>query len=221
MDSAVAAAIVRAQGRRLFALSVDYNQRHRAELDAARRVARALAAERHAIVPMDLRTLGGSALTDDIDVPLDRDDDAIGDGVPATYVPARNLLFLSLAIGWAEVVGAQEVVIGVNAVDYSGYPDCRERFIDAFQRAAALGTRAGDAGAPIRVLHPLSGMTKADIVRAGAELGVDFSLTRSCYGPDERGRACGRCDACALRRRGFEEAGVPDPTPYAHAPTTR
>lgn len=221
MDSVVAAAIVRAQGRRIFALTIDYGQRHRAELEAAKRAAKAIGAEQTATVRLDLRALGGSALTADIDVPKDRDEAAIGAGVPVTYVPARNLVFLSLAIGWAEVVGAREVVIGVNAVDYSGYPDCREEFIDAFQRASALGTRAGDSGAAVRVLHPLSGMSKADVVRRGAELGVDFSITHSCYDPDPRGRACGRCDACSLRRRGFEEAGVPDPTVYAHAQSGR
>ncbi|MBL0926781.1 MAG: 7-cyano-7-deazaguanine synthase QueC [Phycisphaerales bacterium] len=222
LDSATVLAIARHAGRVCHALTFDYGQRHRAELDAAGRVARALGAARHVVVPLDLRAFGGSALTADIPVPKDRSDDEMHAGVPATYVPARNLVFLSLAAGWAEVLGAPEVWIGVNAVDYSGYPDCRPEFLESFQRTVNLATRAGvDAAAggrsAIRVVAPIVSMTKAQIIRRGAELGVDFALTHSCYDPDPSGAACGRCDSCLIRSRGFQEAGVVDPTRYQTA----
>lgn len=215
LDSAVSLAAARAEGFRAHALSVDYGQRHAHELACAARIARSLGAERHAVVKIDLRAIGGSALTDDaIDVPSHGGAPRTAN-IPPTYVPARNMTLLSVAVGLAEVVGARDVFIGVNAVDYSGYPDCRAEFVRAFERAAALGTRAGDSGEPVRIRTPLIDLSKAEIVRLGARLGVDFALTSSCYAPDARGRACGVCDSCAIRRRGFEEAGAPDPTVYA------
>jgi 7-cyano-7-deazaguanine synthase len=215
LDSATTAAIARAKGFELFALSVDYGQRHRFELDAARRVAESLGADRHVIVSVDLNQFGGSALTDAIDVPLDRSDDQISTGIPVTYVPARNTVFLSLALGYAEVVGAADMFIGVNAVDYSGYPDCRPEFIAAFEQLANLATKAGVEGTTrFRIHTPLIHMTKAEIIRRGTELGVDYSLTHTCYAPDERGISCGRCDACQLRLKGFAEAGLQDPIRY-------
>jgi len=210
MDSAVVQAIARERGYAVHALSVRYGQRHTSELEAAARVASMLGAVEHRTVDVDLRAFGGSALTDDIEVP-----EAGGPGIPVTYVPARNTIMLSLALGWAEVVGANDLFCGVNAVDYSGYPDCRPEFIDAFERLANLATRAGVEGAGIRVHAPLQRMSKADIVREGMRLGVDFSATVSCYRADGEGRACGRCDACRLRAEGFAGAGVPDPTRYA------
>lgn len=216
LDSAVALAVaVREHGLAAHAISVDYGQRHRLELKAAAEVAKALGAASHTVVRMDLRAIGGSALTGDLAVPKDRDAHAMAGEIPVTYVPARNMVFLSLAVGLAETMHAQAVYIGVNEVDYSGYPDCRPEFIGAFQRAAALGTKAGVEGRPVRIETPLAGCTKAAIIRRGAGLGVDFALTHSCYDPDESGRACGRCDSCALRRKGFHDAGVPDPTRYA------
>jgi len=215
LDSATVLAIARAQGRDCRTISVDYGQRHRAELDAARNVSRELGAESHTVIPIDLRAIGGSALTDDIDVPRAEADERPREGIPITYVPARNLVFLSLACALAEVSGAQDVYIGVNAVDYSGYPDCRLEFIDAFERTANLATRAGVEGNPIRVRTPLIDLPKAEIIRRGTELGVDYALTVSCYDADDRGRACGRCDSCRIRRKGFADAGVPDPTIYA------
>lgn len=215
LDSATALACAREAGFACCCLSVDYGQRHRFELEAAARVAAQLGAAEHRVVRLDLRAIGGSALTADTDVPKDRSEHEIASGVPATYVPARNLIFLSVAVGYAEVLGARDLYIGVNAVDFSGYPDCRREFIEAFTRAANAGTRAGAEGRPFRVHTPLIDMTKAEIIRAGLRLGVDYALTRSCYDPDERGRACGRCDACLIRRRGFAAAGVEDPTPYA------
>lgn len=220
LDSAVTAAVARAEGRRLLALSFQYGQRHHAELIAAARVAEHLAVERHVVLPLDLRLIGGSALTAEIAVPKDADPETLGareSDVPVTYVPARNLVFLSLATGLAEVAAAAEVWIGVNAIDYSGYPDCRPEFIEAFARAATLGTKAGTgpAGRGLVIRTPLAAMSKADIVRTGMELGVDLSLTHSCYDPpDDAGTHCGRCDACLLRRRGFAAAGVVDPTLY-------
>jgi 7-cyano-7-deazaguanine synthase len=215
LDSATTAAIARAEGYRLWALSVDYGQRHRYELEAARRVAAALGVERHVIAAVGLGEFGGSALTSEIAVPLDRDDAEISAGIPVTYVPARNTVFLSLALGYAEVVGAADLFLGVNAIDYSGYPDCRPEFIAAFERLANLATKAGVEGTMnFRVHTPLIGMTKAEIVRRGTELGVDYSLTHSCYAPHESGRACGRCDACRLRLKGFAEAGITDPIAY-------
>jgi len=215
LDSAVAAAIARRRGRILHALSFDYHQRHRAELRAAARLARALAAESHTTVPIDLTRVGGSALTSDLPVPKDHDPAA--PGVPITYVPARNLIFLSVAAALAEVAGAPEIWIGVNAVDYSGYPDCRPEFIRAFEAAAILGTKAGAEDArPLRVIAPLAAMSKGEIVRAALEHDVDLSLTHSCYDPpDDLGAHCGHCDACQLRRKGFRDAGATDPTRYA------
>ena len=215
MDSAVVLAIAREQGYAVHALSVRYGQRHTSELDAADRVARALDAVAHKTVAVDLRSIGGSALTDaDIAVPEDSDGHVIGAGIPVTYVPARNTIMLSLALGWAETLGAADLFIGVNAVDYSGYPDCRPEFIAAFERLANVATRAGVEGAGFRVHAPLLRMSKADIVREGVRLGVDFALTVSCYQADTDGRACGHCDACRLRADGFAAAGVPDPTRY-------
>jgi 7-cyano-7-deazaguanine synthase len=218
LDSATTAAIARAEGYALFALSIDYGQRHRFELDAARRVAKSLGVVRHVVASVGLDQFGGSALTDNIDVPLDRDDEAISAGIPTTYVPARNTVFLSLALGYAEVVGVSDLFIGVNAIDYSGYPDCRPEFIAAFERLANLATKAGVEGSlNFRIHTPLIRMTKAEIIRRGSELGVDYSLTHSCYAPDVAGIACGRCDACQLRRKGFAEAGLVDPIAYQAA----
>ena len=208
MDSAVTLAIARAHGYVCHALSVEYGQRHSSELAAAQRLAMQYAAA-HKVVRVDLRSIGGSALTDDIDVP-----EQGGEGIPITYVPARNTIMLSIALGWAEVLGAQDIFCGVNAVDYSGYPDCRPEFIDAFERLANLATKAGVEGAKLTVHAPLIRMSKADIVRRGVELGVDFSATVSCYQADAEGRACGHCDACRLRAHGFAGAGVADPTRY-------
>lgn len=210
LDSATVLAIARARGHRCHALSVDYGQRHRAELDAARDLARAVGAASHVVVPMDLRGIGGSALTDPgIDVP-----ETPGSGIPVTYVPARNTVLLALALGAAEVRGAADIFIGVNAVDYSGYPDCRPEFIDAFRSLARLATKAGVEGAEIRIHTPLIQLSKADIIRRGTELGVDFARTVSCYQADAQGRACGCCDSCRLRAEGFRSAGLPDPTRY-------
>jgi 7-cyano-7-deazaguanine synthase len=211
LDSATVLAIATAEGRACHALSFVYGQRHEIELAAARRVAAAAGVEEHIVFPIDLRLFGGSALTGDVAVPKD----AVGaPGIPVTYVPARNTIFLAVALGYAEARGAEEIWIGVNAVDFSGYPDCRPEFIDAFQRVIVTGTRSGvEHGVP-RIVAPLIHMTKADIIRRGVELGVDYSLTHSCYDPDANGRACGHCDSCLLRARGFVEAGVRDPTPY-------
>ncbi|WP_297528027.1 7-cyano-7-deazaguanine synthase QueC [Thiohalobacter sp.] len=210
LDSATALAIAREQGFDCHALSLDYGQRHRAELEAARRVAEAQGVREHRILPIDLAAFGGSALTDpDIAVP-----EGPSEGIPVTYVPARNTIFLSLALAWAEVLGARDLFVGVNAVDYSGYPDCRPEYIEAFERLANLATRAGVEGVAIRVHAPLIRMTKAEIIRTGVRLGVDYGLTLSCYAADARGRACGRCDSCRLRAAGFAAAGVPDPTAY-------
>ena len=213
MDSAVVLAIARERGFAAHALSVDYGQRHPSELQAAARVARAQGAAAHKVVAVDLRGIGGSALTDDIDVP-EGADHAI-DEIPVTYVPARNTIMLSIALGWAEVLGAADIFCGVNAVDYSGYPDCRPEFIAAFQALANLATKAGVEGAGIREHAPLMELGKDGIVREGVRLGVDFAATVSCYSADAEGRACGRCDACRLRAQGFDGAGVADPTRYA------
>jgi 7-cyano-7-deazaguanine synthase len=209
LDSYTAAAMAKAQGFSLFALTVHYGQRHAREVEAARAVARALGVERHLELEADLRPIGGSSLTSSASVPHDRDLGA--PGIPSTYVPARNTILLSLALGWAEVLGAHDIVIGVNALDYSGYPDCRPEFIDAFERLAVLATRAGVEGARFRVHTPLVALGKADIVRRGLALGLDYGLTHSCYDPDPGGRPCGTCDSCVLRAKGFTEAGVPDP----------
>ncbi|KQM71889.1 7-cyano-7-deazaguanine synthase QueC [Sphingomonas sp. Leaf20] len=218
LDSMVSAAMLRDSGRRLLALSFDYNQRHRIELDAARNVATALGAERHIVLPMDLSAFGGSALTADIAVPKDGLGTEDGGGIPVTYVPARNTIFLSLALGWAEAAGARDIYIGVNALDYSGYPDCRPEFIAAFEGLAELATKAGVEGDPFRIQAPLQHMTKADIVREGTRLGLDLGLSWSCYDPTPDGRHCGECDSCRLRSRGFDEAGIADPTLYAVKP---
>ncbi|WP_240126903.1 7-cyano-7-deazaguanine synthase QueC [Thermomonas alba] len=216
MDSAVVLAIARAAGFAPYALSVRYGQRHTSELDAAARVAQALGAVAHKTVHVDLRALGGSALTDEaIAVPTDADGHVIGQGIPSTYVPARNTIMLAVALGWAEVLGATDLFCGVNAVDYSGYPDCRPEFIAGFEALANLATKAGVEGRRFRVHAPLMRMSKADIVREGLRLGVDFAQTVSCYQADAAGRACGHCDACRLRAQGFADAGVPDPTRYA------
>jgi len=210
LDSATVLSMAVEQGFEAYALSVHYGQRHSAELAAAERVARGLGAREHRIMGVDLAGIGGSALTDPaIAVPT-----AAVEGIPITYVPARNTLMLSLALGWAEVLGAEAIFIGVNAVDYSGYPDCRPEFISAFTEVARLGTRVGVEGSPIRIEAPLVRLSKAEIIREGLRRGVDFSLTVSCYQADETGRACGRCDSCRLRRDGFVSAGVPDPTRY-------
>jgi len=209
LDSYTAAAIARADGFRLFALTIRYGQRHAHELAAARRVATWLGVARHVELDVDLRTFGGSSLTTEAPVPKDRALDATE--IPSTYVPARNTVFLSLALGWAEVLGASDIVIGVNALDYSGYPDCRPEFIAAFERLASLATAAGVRGGALRVHAPLQNMTKADIVRRGVELGLDYGLTHSCYDPAPDGRPCGRCDSCVLRAAGFAQAGVTDP----------
>jgi len=214
----VSAAMLRDSGRRLLALSFDYNQRHRIELDAARNVATALGAERHIVLPMDLSAFGGSALTADIAVPKDGLGTEDGGGIPVTYVPARNTIFLSLALGWAEAAGARDIYIGVNALDYSGYPDCRPEFIAAFEGLAELATKAGVEGDPFRIQAPLQHMTKADIVREGTRLGLDLGLSWSCYDPTPDGKHCGECDSCRLRSRGFDEAGIADPTVYAVKP---
>ena len=212
LDSLVVAAMARAAGWRLFALTIDYNQRHKVEIESATRIAKQLGAERHIILPLDLSAFGGSALTDQqIEVPKQ----GVGEGIPVTYVPARNTIFLSLCLGWAEAVGARDIAIGVNALDYSGYPDCRAEFIDAFVTTANLATKAGVEGDPFRLHTPLVHMTKADIVRAGSELGIDLGLSWSCYDPTPEGLHCGVCDSCRLRQKGFVEAGVADPTLYA------
>jgi len=210
MDSAVVLAHARAAGFDCHALSVRYGQRHSSELDAAAAVARQLGAVAHKVVDVDLRAIGGSALTAEIAVP-----EAPAAGIPVTYVPARNTIMLAVALGWAEVLGARDLFVGVNAVDYSGYPDCRPAFVDAFERLANLATRAGVEGQGLRVHAPLIDLSKADIVRRGIELGVDFAATVSCYQADAQGRACGRCDACRLRAQGFVDAGAGDPTRYA------
>ena len=214
LDSFVSAASARADGYRLLALSVDYNQRHHVELAAARRIASALGAERHVVMPLDLSQFGGSALIADIDVPKG----GVGEDIPVTYVPARNTIFLSLALGWAEAAGARDLYIGVNALDYSGYPDCRPEFVEGFEKLAELATKAGVEGEPFRIRAPLQYMTKADIVREGMRLGLDLGLSWSCYDPAPGGVHCGLCDSCRLRSKGFEEAGVPDPTRYAETP---
>ena len=212
MDSAVVLAIANGQGFACEALSFDYGQRHRCELMAAQRVAKQIGASGHAVLSIDMRAIGGSALTDDIAVPKERAD--IGEGIPVTYVPARNTIFLSYALALAEVKGASDIFIGVNALDYSGYPDCRPEYIEAFENMARLATKSGVGGAPLEIHTPLSAMRKSDIVLKGLELGVDFSLTHTCYDPLDDGKPCGSCDACILRRKGFEEIDERDPLSY-------
>jgi 7-cyano-7-deazaguanine synthase len=213
LDSYTAAAIARQQGFALCALTVSYGQRHAHELESARTVARALGVEQHKEISVDLRTFGGSSLTTADAVPRDRELSSAehASQIPSTYVPARNTIFLSLALGWAEVLGARDIVIGVNALDYSGYPDCRPEFINAFEHLAAVATRAGVEGERLRVHTPLITLSKAEIIRRGVELGLDYSLTHSCYDPAPDGAPCGRCDSCAIRARGFREAGIADP----------
>ena len=210
LDSMVCAGLAREAGFGVVALTVDYGQRHRVELEAAERIAKVLA-ERHIVLPLDLRAFGGSALTADIAVPKG----GLGNAIPVTYVPARNTIFLSLCLGCAEAIGARDLFIGVNALDYSGYPDCRPEFIAAFEALANLGTKAGVEGAPFTVHAPLQHMTKADIAREAGRLGLDAAISWSCYDPSDELTHCGQCDACRLRARGFEEAGLPDPTAYA------
>lgn len=211
LDSATTLAYARREGFECFALSFDYRQRHRVELEAAAKVAASLGAARHVVAPIDLRMFGGSALTSDLEVPKA----GIGEGIPITYVPARNTIFLSFAVAWAEVLGCGDIFIGVNAIDYSGYPDCRPEFIAAFEQMANLATKAGVEGRTRVQIHtPLIRLSKSEIIQLGAELGVDFRLTHSCYDPDERGRPCGLCDSCRLRRKGFSEAGREDPLEY-------
>ncbi|ATB50469.1 7-cyano-7-deazaguanine synthase QueC [Corallococcus macrosporus] len=217
LDSTTCLAMAKAKGFEPVCLAVAYGQRHAVELEQAKQVAAAMGVTDFRVVSIDLRQVGGSALTADIEVPKDRPADELSHGIPVTYVPARNALFLSLALGLAEVVGSTDLYIGVNAVDYSGYPDCRPEFIRAFESMANLATKAGVEGARFTVHAPLSGLTKADIIREGVKLGVDYGLTHSCYDPDAQGRACGRCDSCVLRKKGFEEAGVPDPTRYTES----
>lgn len=215
IDSTTTMAIAKARGFDIYSLTFDYEQRHKIELDAARRVAEVLGACKHLVVGVELGKIGGSALTGSSEVPKGRDIGGAGREIPNTYVPARNTVFLALGMAWAEVLGATDIFIGVNAVDYSGYPDCRPEYIEAFEQVALLGTKAGvEKGIGIRIRTPLIEMSKAEIIRKGAELGVDYAMTHSCYDPSPDGRACGQCDSCLFRKRGFEEAGLPDPTLY-------
>ena len=215
LDSAVTLAIARAEGFEPHALSFDYGQRHRIEIESARRVAASLGARAHRVAQIDLRIFGGSALTDEIAVPQGRSADEMSHGIPITYVPARNTIFLSYALAWAEVLNCTDIFLGVNAVDYSGYPDCRPEFLHAFEDLAALATKAGIDGARFEIRAPLLHLSKAEIIRKGADLRVDFALTHSCYDPSVDGGACGRCDSCQLRLKGFQEAGINDPIRYA------
>jgi 7-cyano-7-deazaguanine synthase len=216
LDSTTCLAIAKSEGYSpLYSLTFDYGQRHRFELEAARQVAERIGVAEHRVIRIDLRQFGKSALTDEIAVPKDRDESKMAGDIPITYVPARNTIFLSYALAWAEVLGVRDVFIGVNAVDYSGYPDCRPEFIAAFERMANLATRMTTTGGePFAIHTPLIHLTKAQIIRRGTDLGVDYSLTHSCYDPDELGRSCGRCDSCVLRKKGFAEAGIADPTKY-------
>ncbi len=214
MDSSTTAAIALEQGYDVHALSIHYGQRHAVELEAARRVAQALGIRRHVVIDIDLRAFGGSALTGDLEVPKDTPLDRIGERIPPTYVPARNTIFLALALGWAEALGARDIFLGANALDYSGYPDCRPEFVAAFERMANLATRAGVEGATIRVHTPLITLSKREIVLRGRALGLDYGLTSTCYDPGPDGSACGRCEACTLRLKGFREAGMEDPIRY-------
>jgi 7-cyano-7-deazaguanine synthase len=218
IDSTTAMAIAKHEGRGIYSLSFRYGQRHDVELEAARKVAEVLRARKHLVIDIDPAVMEGSALTDNVEVPKARTEAEMGEGIPITYVPARNTIFLSYALAWAEVLGASEIFTGVNAVDYSGYPDCRPEYIEAFERMANLGTKAALEGKTVfRIRTPLIKLTKAEIIRTGSHLGVDFSITHSCYDPSRGGGACGQCDSCLLRKRGFREAGIPDPTSYADA----
>ena len=215
LDSTTAMAIAKFEGFEIYSLSFSYGQRHAVELEAAQKVADALGVTEHLVINMDLNKIGGSSLTDDIDVPKKRDEQAMTQEIPVTYVPARNTIFLSFGLAWAEVLESSDIFIGVNAVDYSGYPDCRPEYIDAFERMANLATKAGVEGiTKIRIRTPLIHLTKAQIIQKGMELGVDYALTHSCYDPSPQGLACGECDSCFLRKKGFKEAGVKDPTKY-------
>jgi 7-cyano-7-deazaguanine synthase len=216
IDSTTAMAIAKSEGYDVYSLSFCYGQRHIPELKAAERVANAMGVREHLVIDIDMRKIGGSALTDDIDVPRDRSlEEGMEREIPVTYVPARNTIFLSYALAWAEVLEASDIFVGVNAVDYSGYPDCRPEYIEAFERMANLATRAGVEGITrVKIHTPLIAMTKAQIIQKGVELGVDYTMTHSCYDPSADGKACGRCDSCLLRKKGFQEAGVPDPTEY-------
>ncbi len=215
IDSTTAMAMARAEGYEIYSLSFHYGQRHALELEASRKVAKALGARQHLVIDLDLGKIGGSALTADIDVPKARSEAELTQGIPVTYVPARNTIFLAYALGWAEVLGAADIFIGVNAIDYSGYPDCRPEFIEAFQRMANLATKAAVEGEmKIRIQTPLIHMTKAEIITRGVELGVDYGMTLSCYDPSPDGKSCARCDSCLLRKKGFREAGIKDPTEY-------
>ncbi len=215
IDSSTILAVAKDSGYEMYAISFRYGQRHHFEIDAAKKIAGKMGVKEHLILDIDLSSFGGSALTDDIPVPKREKVEDIGEEIPVTYVPARNIIFLSLALGWAEVLGASDIFIGVNVVDYSGYPDCREEFIKAFEKAADLGTRNGVEGKRINIHTPLISLTKAEIIKRGLKLEVDYSLTHSCYDPDEEGRACGKCDSCLIRKKGFKEAGVEDPTVYS------
>ena len=215
IDSTTTLAIAITEGYEAYALSFDYGQRHRIEMQAARRAADSLGAKEHRIAKIDLRVFGGSALTGDIDVPKQRSETEIADGIPVTYVPARNTIFLAYALGWAEVIQAADIFLGVNAIDYSGYPDCRPEFIEAFQTVANVGTKAGVEGGRFQIHTPLIKFSKAEIIRKAVKLGVDLSLTHSCYDPSPDGLACGECDSCLLRLKGFREAGIQDPIRYA------
>jgi len=215
IDSTTAMAIAKHEGYKIYSLSFFYGQRHAFELEAAQKVANAIGITEHHVINIDLKKIGGSSLTDDIDVPKDRDEQKMIREIPVTYVPARNSIFLSFALAWAEVLKSSDIFIGVNAIDYSGYPDCRPEYVDAFERMANLATKAGVEGdIKIRIRTPLIRLTKAEIILKGIELGVDYALTHSCYDPSPQGLACGRCDSCFLRRKGFKEAGVTDPTRY-------
>ncbi len=215
IDSTTVTAITKSQGFRLYALSFDYGQRHRYELLSAKKVAKYFGAVEHKIIKIDLKSFGGSALTDDMDVPQNRNIEPISKDIPVTYVPARNTIFLSYALAWAEVLKAHDIFIGVNAIDYSGYPDCRPEYIEAYQKMADLATREGVEGRPIKIHTPLIKMGKGEIIRKGIELGVDYSITHSCYSPTPEGLACGRCDSCLLRKKGFKEADLEDPAKYS------
>jgi 7-cyano-7-deazaguanine synthase len=218
LDSATCLAIAKDQGYECCAITFDYGQRHRQELDAAKALGKSMGVKEHVVVSFDLRQWGGSALTADMPVPKDGRDLGRPSVIPTTYVPARNTIFLSFAMGWAETLAASHIYLGVNAIDYSGYPDCRPEFIHAFERLAMVATKAGVEGHPLRIVAPLVSLTKAEIIQIGTRLGVDYALTLSCYDPDERGYACGLCDACRLRHTGFMQARIPDPTRYARIP---
>jgi 7-cyano-7-deazaguanine synthase len=215
IDSTTTLAIAKNQGYQVFAITFNYGQRHSVELDRAAIIAERFKTEKHIVIDIDLRKFGGSALTDNVPVPKDRGEKEISQGIPPTYVPARNTIFLSLALGWAEIINAEDIFIGVNAIDYSGYPDCRPEYIEAFQKMSSLATRAAVEGkSKIKIHSPLINMSKSAIIKKGSELGVDFSLTHSCYDPLPSGNPCGRCDSCLLRLKGFEEAGLKDPLEY-------